>query len=308
MPDYEQWNIGGAVQGYSIVSSCKHILDDLGLTHIKLSMYDHHFGLRWAGGRPHSIMPGQSKESFVGLVYQYNHLGIPFNLIFSNLLVEEKHLGDERCNWVLEQCYRQGNGVIVTSHILAKYIRDKFPNYKLIHSLTHFNQDPQYYYEYADLYDVFVLPSFFNSKHDLMKELLTRLGPERIEVIVNETCFQDCPYRKQHYHLISKCCLEEDWDLWERLVSNFCQRQHAERFRNLEKASDLLNIKTFTLTHQEVDELKDLGVVNFKLANRQIPQQQYMRWIEYYILDRHNLTTTFSLYDNYYKPHHPPQR
>lgn len=305
MSDVEHWNIGGAAPGFAIITSVKHILDELGVTNIKISMYDHHFGLKWAGGRPHAIMPGQTKETFVAMVQEYNRRGISFNLAFSNLLVDKEHLDDKRCNWVLENCYRPGNGVIVTSHVLAEYIRERYPDYKLIHSLTHFNTDPAYFYDHAHLYDVFVLPPALNADRAQIEEFLTKLGRESIEIIVNETCFEECSYRKQHYYLISKCCLEDDWDLWENLVNNFCQRQHADRFRFMEKPSELLDVKTFTMTHREVDEMKALGITNFKLSSRQIPNQQYMRWIEYYILDRHDLTPTFSLYDNYYKPHHP---
>ena len=305
MADCENWNIGGGELGYQVIMSCKQILDDLGLTDFKITVYDNHFGLIWDGGRPHAIAAGQSKERFVALVHQYNNMGIPFNLCFSNLLVEEKHLGDKRCNWVLEQCYRKGNGVIVTSHILAQYIRENFPDYKLIHSLTHFNLDPDYYYDHSSLYDVFVLPPNFNSEHDVLKEFLSRLGPERLELIVNEVCFSDCNCQKQHYHLISEACINEDWDLWERLVNNFCQREYNNgKFRRITDPRELLNIKTFTLNQQEVNELKELGIVNFKLGSRQIPYAQYLKFFEYYILDRHKLLPTFTTYENYWKPLH----
>lgn len=305
---FEHWHIGGAVSGFPIVTSVKHILDDLGVNHIKLSIFDHHFGMKWAGGRPHAIYPGQTKETFAAMVQEYNRRGIAFDLVFSNLLIEKQHLDDKRCNWMLEHCYRPGNGVIVTSHVLAEYIREKYPDYRLIHSLTHFNTEPEYYYDHASLYDVFVLPPHLNYRHDVVKELLERLGPERIEVIVNEVCFRECNVRKEHYYLISKACLEEDWDLWEYLVNNYCQNQHAERFSKLGQAEDIKRIKNFSLSQGEVDELKELGVVNFKLANRQIPNSQYMKWMDYYIIDRHNLSTTFYVYQNYYAPTHQPPR
>src|SRR5690606_26263320 len=118
-----------------------------------------------------------------------------------------------------EHCYRPGNGVIVASHVLARYIRENFPDYRLIHSLTHFNKEPAYYYEHADLYDVFVLPPHLNYRQQVLEELLGRLGPDRIEILVNEVCFRECNIRQDHYELISKACLEDDWDLWEQLTT-----------------------------------------------------------------------------------------
>lgn len=298
----EHWHIGGASVGFSVVTSIKAALDELGVRGITFTVFDQHFGMRWAGGRPHSFRAGTTKESFATMVEEYNRRGIGFNLVFSNLLVDKQHLGDKRCNWMLERCHRPGNGVVVASHVLAEYIRHRFPDYKLVHSLTHFNEEPEYYYQHRGLYNVFVLPPHLNYRPQVLKELLSTLGEERIEIIVNETCFRECNIRKDHYYLISKACLEDDWDLWEQLTNNYCQHVHAERFTRFKGAEDLKRIKNFTLSQDEVNELKMLGVRNFKLANRQIPGQQYMKWMEYYIIDRLGLSTTHYIYENYYRP------
>lgn len=297
----EHWNIGGA-SGFQFVTSLKAAFDELGVSGITFTVFDQHFGMRWAGGRPHAVAAGQSKESFAQLVQEYNRRGIRFNLVFSNLFIEKQHLGDKRCNWMLENCYQPGNGVIVGSHVLAEYIRKKFPNYRLVHSLTHFNKEPAYYYGCADVYDVFVLPPHLNYRPKVLQEMLEKLGPHRIELLVNETCFRECNIRQHHYDLISKACLEDDWDLWEQLSNGFCQRAHADRFTRLGEPKDVNRIKNFTLSQAEVNDLKALGVINFKLANRQVSGQQYSKWMDYYIIDRLGLSTTLYVYENYYKP------
>lgn len=298
----EHWNIGGAINGFPHVTSAKAALDELGVKGITFTVYDQHFGMKWAGGRPHSFAAGQTKETFARLVQEYNRRGINFNLVFSNLFVEEQHLGDKRCNWMLEHCYRPGNGVIVASHVLARYIREKFPDYRIIHSLTHFNKEPSYYYEHEQLYDVFVLPPHLNYRTKVLQEMLGRLGSERIELLVNETCFRECSIRQDHYDLISKACLEDDWDLWEQLTNSFCQRAHADRFTRLDDAKDVKGVKNFSLSKEEVNDLKALGITNFKLANRQVSSHQYAKWMDYYIVDRLGLSTTMYVYENYYKP------
>lgn len=298
----EHWNIGGAIGGFPHVTSAKAALDELGVSGVTFTVFDQHFGMKWAGGRPHAFVAGQTKETFARLVEEYNRRGIRFNLVFSNLFVEEQHLGDKRCNWMLERCCRPGNGVIVGSHVLAQHIRRSFPDYRLVHSLTHFNKEPAYYYEHDELYDVFVLPPHLNYRTQVLQELLEKLGTERIELLVNETCFRECNIRQDHYDLISKACLEDDWDLWEQLTTGFCQRAHAERFTRLDEPKDVKRIKNFTLSQDEVNNLKALGIQNFKLANRQVPSQQYAKWMDYYIIDRLGLSTTFYVYENYYKP------
>lgn len=298
----EHWNIGGAYGGFQLVTAAKAALDDLGVEGISFTVFDMHFGMKWAGGRPHAFAAGQTKETFARLVHEYNRRGIQFNLVFSNLFVDRQHLGDKRCNWLLEHCHRPGNGVIVTSHVLAQYIRENFPEYRLVHSLTHFNKDPAYYYDLKGLYDVFVLPPHLNYRTPVLQEMLEELGPERIEILVNETCFRECNIRREHYELISKANLEEDWDLWEQLSNGYCQHAHAERFIRIEEASNVRRIKNFTLSQEEVDNLKALGIRNFKLANRQVPNQQYAKWMDYYLFDRLGLSTTLYIYENYYKP------
>ena len=298
----EHWNIGGAYNGFQYVTGLKASLDDMGVKGITFTVYDQHAGMRWAGGRPHAFIAGQTKESFARMVEEYNRRGIQFNLVFSNLFLEEKHLNDERCNWMLEHCYRSGNGVIVGSHVLAKHIRKNFPEYRIVHSLTHFNKEPAYYYAHEDLYDVFVLPPHLNYREKVLTEMLDRLGPERLEVLVNETCFRECNIRQEHYDLISKACLEDDWDLMEQLSNGFCQRAHADRFAQLDDPKNVARIKNFTLTQEEVNGLKSFGIRNFKLSARQVPHQQYAKWMDYYIIDRIGLSTTVYVYDNYYKP------
>lgn len=298
----EHWNIGGAYNGFQYVTGLKAALDDMGVKGITFTVYDQHSGMRWAGGRPHAFIGGQTKESFARMVEEYNRRGIQFNLVFSNLFLEEKHLGDERCNWMLEHCYRPGNGVIVGSHVLAKHIRKHFPEYRIVHSLTHFNKEPAYYYAHEDLYDVFVLPPHLNYREKVLTEMLDRLGPERLEVLVNETCFRECNIRQEHYDLISKACLEDDWDLMEQLSNGFCQRAHADRFAQLGDPKNVARVKNFTLTQDEVNGLKAFGIRNFKLSARQVPNQQYAKWMDYYIIDRIGLSTTVYVYDNYYKP------
>ena len=298
----EHWNIGGAYNGFQYVTGLKASLDDMGVKGITFTVYDQHAGMRWAGGRPHAFIAGQTKESFARMVEEYNRRGIQFNLVFSNLFLEEKHLNDERCNWMLEHCYRPGNGVIVGSHVLAKYIRKHYPEYRIVHSLTHFNKEPAYYYAHEDLYDVFVLPPHLNYREKVLTEMLDRLGPERLEVLVNETCFRECNIRQEHYDLISKACLEDDWDLMEQLSNGFCQRAHADRFAQLGDPKNVARVKNFTLTQEEVNGLKAFGIRNFKLSARQVPNQQYAKWMDYYIIDRIGLSTTVYVYDNYYKP------
>jgi len=62
--------------------------------------------------------------------------------------------------------------------------------------------------------------------------------------------------------------------------------------RAWKKPKDVKRTKNFTLSQDEVGDLKALGVCNFKLANRQVPTQQHAKRMDDYIIDRLGLSTT----------------
>lgn len=65
--------------------------------------------------------------------------GISARLTFSNSLLREEHLADEKCNALckaLNDSEGISNGVIVHSDILARYIKKHYPNLYLVSSTT----------------------------------------------------------------------------------------------------------------------------------------------------------------------------
>lgn len=65
--------------------------------------------------------------------------GISARLTFSNSLLREEHLADEKCNALckaLNDSEGISNGVIVHYDILARYIKKHYPNLYLVSSTT----------------------------------------------------------------------------------------------------------------------------------------------------------------------------
>lgn len=296
----EIWNIGGAYQSPTYILSLKEFLDKMKIHTIQLKVFDSHQNLIWNGGNPIQRDP-MKKELFIRLVNTYNAKGIGFHLVFSNMFVEEKHLADARGNYILENCHREGNGVIVTSHTLAKYIRENYPKYKLIHSLTHCKKNVEYYLQYKDLYDVFVLPPNMNYDFEKLSELYEVFGGEKIELLVNDICYQNCPFEYEHYRLSSQAILEQDFDKQEELWDSFCSKHHKERIATLGETEELLKLQSVKLSNHEVDKLRDMGFSNFKLACRGISSKDQIREIESYILEKYGLKTPFHAYQEYFK-------
>ena len=172
----EIWNVGAITQS-ELFLNIKRINERIIHADVAFEIYDSYPGTPWNGGRPTATSARYTFDDFVQGVEMLNRHGIGFNFTFSNLLLEEKHLDDERGNYLLERFHTGQNGVIAGSEVLAKYIRKRFPKYRLINTLTHYHRDPDYYRRARDFYDIFVLPPALNHRLDFIEEL----GPERVE-------------------------------------------------------------------------------------------------------------------------------
>ena len=95
----------------------------------------------WGGGRVGFGQNGIEKE-VLALCREYS---ISARLAFSNSLIEEKHLADEKCNRLCSVFSKNpGNGIIVHSELLLDYIKNKYQDFYFVSSttkvLSEFNQ------------------------------------------------------------------------------------------------------------------------------------------------------------------------
>lgn len=217
------------------------------------SVYDCHGGLIWEGGR--KSVAGFSLEESVRRVRAYNEKGIGFNIAFSNVLLTKEHLDDEYCNWFLEKCHREANGVIVASELLRDYIREYYPRYRLIASVGFCRKDPGFYKRALERYDLVVLHPDLNRDYRLIR----RLDAERLEVLVNEDCFYECPHRLQHYRNVSRAILRREPVFFASKIGCISEAEFGRsRFEG-----------ELRLSLNHLRRLSALGVRHFKLQGRQ---------------------------------------
>lgn len=217
------------------------------------SVYDCHGGLIWEGGR--NSTAGFGLEESVRRVQAYNQRGIGFNIAFSNLLLTKEHLDDEYCNWFLEQCQSEMNGVIVATDLLRDYIRQNYPRYRLIASLCFCRKDLEFYKQAQKDYDLVVLHPDLNRDYAFIR----RLDTSRLEVLVNEDCFYNCPNRLQHYKNVSELVLSKQPVFYASKAGCISEAQFGRsRFEG-----------ELRLSLGNVHRLSSLGVKHFKLQGRQ---------------------------------------
>lgn len=121
---------------------------------------------------------------------------------YTNMLLTEEDLADPYCNFCMQVADNGMNEVMIFSPILEKYIREKYPSYKLNSSTCKEIRDiAQVNEELKKDYYLVVLDYNFNNKFD---ELAKIEDKARCEILVNTLCTPNCPRRGEHYQNIAR--------------------------------------------------------------------------------------------------------
>ena len=236
--------------------------------------YDYELPIKYIYGSPNVVWNGGRfvAKKFAGKEFSLSEIekemihvaerGVTPLLTFSNTLVEKEDLADSRANDVLKIAMDTKGEIIVTSELLEKYIRDKFPELKIhasvIKTVFAEKRDEKYYHELSQKYSKYVIHP--DDNFDL--ELLKKLPKENAEILVNERCMYRCKLREQHYRSISK---------EQVLFSN--GKYESTKFMNLCKfvpENKQFNIKerNISLTVDELEKVMSLGFKNIKIQGR----------------------------------------
>lgn len=220
-------------------------------------------GAIWNGGRVfHGTTDG---HNIAETINSFNRLGVAVRFTFTNCLLEEKHVHDTYCNFIMEKANNGMNEVLVNSPLLEAYLRKEYPNFKYILSTTRCERHVDAINAACKVYDL-VVPDY----RDVFDEwFMSHLDcKEKIELLINERCPLDCSIRAEHYKNISRCQLTFEDDPGCR---------YAEKHQNLcEK-------HVTSLSTDEVLKLRDEGFEHFKLEGRTLHMfdaiENYVRYM-----------------------------
>lgn len=149
----------------------------------------------WNGGRSQG---GFADKTYMKTVIKaFNDRGIPLRFTFTNLMLEKKHLSDERCNAMLHYADNGQNGVIVASPLLEAYLRREYPSFKLTSSTCkRLNTEEALTAELEKDYHIVVADYDLNNRFEILEKLPRK---QDVELLVNACCKPECPNRLQHY-------------------------------------------------------------------------------------------------------------
>ena len=221
------------------------------------SVYGTFPGAIWNGGR--AVFGITGKKDMESVLKIYNSRGIPVRFTWTNSLLEEKHVHDTYCNLIMQLADNGLNQVLVNSPALEQYISEQYPNYKQISSTTKRITDlDKLKAELEKGYELVVLDYDLNHNEEVLTAIQDKA--EKIELLVNEVCYPECPMREEHYRQQSRMQLEFDVNTAFPCPNRI--REHAFK--------ECMSRPSF-ITNEQISEYIERGFVNFKIGGRGMP-------------------------------------
>ncbi|MBQ9265229.1 MAG: hypothetical protein IJ189_13615 [Clostridia bacterium] len=227
----------------------------------------------WGGGR---VGFGEAKaEKVAKLMRDY---AVSARLTFSNSLLREEHLSDQKCAALCALFEKNGtapNGVIVCSDLLLDFLRKKYPGFYFVSSttkaLTEFRQfeDELNREEFR-----YVVPDFRLNKAFNQLNALSESQKQKVEFLCNECCWFDCPDRRACYENVSRKNLGED------CADHICVSPNAQRGYRF---SDAMKNPGFI----GIEEIQNIylpnGFSHFKIEGRSLGSAIILEFLLYYM-------------------------
>lgn len=221
------------------------------------SAYGSFPGAIWNGGR--TVFGITGKSDIEAVLKLYNSRGVPVRFTWTNALIEERHTYDTYCNLIMKLADNGLNQVLVNTPVLEEYIRKEYPRFPLISSTTKRIVGVEGVLEELKK-DYYLVVLDYDLNHN--EEALKVLEPyaDRLEILVNEVCFPNCPKRSEHYLQQSKLQLEYDINTGFPCPNNTRERKFEECTK-----------RPSFISNEEIQNYIDRGYVNFKIVGRGMP-------------------------------------
>lgn len=156
----------------------------------------------WDGGRIFSSYFPLTIEQMQNLQNFYNNqLNSKIRFVFTNGLLEEQHLHERYNNLSLQVFNNNNNEIVLNSIILENYLKEFYPNYKLIASTTKCSNQDQSKIDLNNQDYLFTCLDYNLNHNWNFLNSLTPEEKEKTEFLVNPICSPGCPQRKEHYRL-----------------------------------------------------------------------------------------------------------
>lgn len=225
----------------------------------------------WGGGRVG--FGDNDPQEVLALTQDY---GISARLTFSNSLLREEHLSDKQCNRLCTLFNEQGgNGVIVHSDLLLKFLKKNYPNLYFVSSTTKVLTDFREFLDEVNREDFrYVVPDFRLNKVFDKLNTLTNAQKGKAEFLCNECCWFGCAERKSCYENVSRK------NLGENCVDHHCTAPGGNEGYRFSKA---MTNPGFIGVEEIQNRYLPMGFSNFKIEGRGLGSAMILEFLLYYM-------------------------
>ena len=226
----------------------------------------------WDGGR--NGYGDADPREVLSLLREY---GISARLTFSNSLLREEHLSDNKCTGLcalFNESETPRNGVIVHSELLLDYLRRRYPKLYFVSSTTKVLTDFRDFRKELEREEFsYVVPDFrLNRRFDRLGTL-PQAEKDKVEFLCNECCSFGCRERRACYEAVRRINLGEP-------AEHICTAPGASagyRFSSAMENPGFLSVGAIRNVYLP------MGFSNFKLEGRGLGSAMLREFLLYYL-------------------------
>lgn len=229
--------------------------------------YGAHPDILWTGGRN---VEHDQNISMSDILDGYNkYPKVELRHVCTNLFITPEIANDYKTNFFMSKFLRSNDKLIVANPLLIDYIKEKYPNTKLVYSTTMNITDIDEINKITKD-NIYVMNYNYNNNDKYLAQLK---HPENIEVLCGEPCIPNCSTRMNHYECISKIILGQ------AKIDDFeCPNGSESR-----SIRDIMQLPT-AITSKRIDELANMGIQYFKISGRNLQVPKWLALIVYYLV------------------------
>ena len=214
---------------------------------------------KWSGGRP-SVFTISNLSLIDAILNKNIEYGVTPVFTFTNEYIDKEILKDKFCNELLKIIAEKNCQIIVSNDLLFDYIKDTYPDIKLVASIIKSNitkiqniDEATHINNLLKKYDrVVVRGEYIIKKKDT--SLINDVS--RVELLLDQDCICDCTNADKHYKIYTD--YENDkisFDMLKQEQDMLCPKER-------------LKTRTNSLTEEEINYAISNGIRNFKLQGR----------------------------------------
>ena len=231
--------------------------------------------------RASAVLPEVSKEEAVKHVELVHSLGMRFGYTLNSPCLGNMEFTAKGQNRILEELdfiYHElkADQVIITVPSLMEIVRKRFPDWEIKASIVNQISTVESVRSFIELgADVIVIDNNINRKFKVI-EAIRSFTDKKLEVLANDSCLLDCPYKNYHYNISAHSSRDDDpLDKW--FVDYCVMKCMKEKCTNPE-----LIIKSSFIRPEDVGIYEDLGIDVLKINTRHMPADWGLRAVKAY--------------------------